>query len=174
MLELADQEFISIRDELETYSGGLQLKAAGSTEELMIDKITYTDFVLNDELSRELDDEIAQKCRYRLDNTVEPEWVLSFLEVLGVRTIQALRALLISEREFVLERAGIVGGNNSSAEVQMYHRGLAGFFLVQVLFAKSQDEGLIEWYTEQNKWDKGFVQDMLDYGHKILADHTTG
>ncbi|WP_052962023.1 GTP pyrophosphokinase family protein [Pseudomonas fluorescens] len=151
LLELADQEFIGIRDELENYSLAVEAKIAnlpdkdGGALDVLVDKVSLQKFLEFDPLVSELDAEICQilnaTCGADLKHALQD---VSRLKVVGIETLAELKAALNDNRNLIIERARDVskmkwGDPPIQREDLQLRYAICVLYLLQVLAGKSGD-----------------------------------
>jgi len=150
LLELADQEFIGIRDALQQYSLDVtaqvetasEKKDDGESVDTLIDKISLLKFLELDPLVLELDNKICEILGGSRSPNVE--YALSDigrLKLLGINTLGELKRSLVIKKDFVLRRATMVaqaGTIKPEGEKNTGVRyGISILYLVQVLISQS-------------------------------------
>lgn len=148
LLELADQEFVSIRSELQKYEKSVKLEILKNPEKVALDKVTYLDFICSDEKCVSMDSEIASLCNFKFFET--PKNVAKQLDGIlffGLKTIEQLKKSLIENEPEIMRRAADVAAQIATSNKSMHvSRGVSIFYLSQVLAAKSKDPEVIEAY----------------------------
>ena len=102
LLELADQEFVTIRDGLSEYQKNLPKEIRSSSTIVTLDKLSLTEFFNSNRLVKSLDEQIATMCGSRLIDDAELiERDLIHLNFLGIKNISELEAALKSTEKFI-------------------------------------------------------------------------
>lgn len=102
LLELADQEFVSIRKDLETYARGLpaQLDAAGAS--VALDGVSLATLLDRPE-TRSVDAAIAAELGQPLaGEPFYPDYLLKLLVATGVRTVEHARKGIVDDQRLIL------------------------------------------------------------------------
>lgn len=146
LLELADQEFIGIREALQAYSQDVASKVESSavTEvvDTYIDKVSLTKFLELDPFVLDLDLEIIKI----LGVTSSPvDWDqaeadINRLKLVGVETLAQLKAALLANRGLVLARAkSIVESRPPGKDVprRSLRKAISVLYLAQVLAVRN-------------------------------------
>jgi len=146
LLELADQEFVSIREELKRYQKSMKTEVAKNPEKVMLDKVTYLDFVLGNDCVMNLDSKVAELCNFKL--YPEPKNIARQLDSLlffGLDTVDKLQQALVDNEVDILRRAQDVRAKRShKTESTPASPGISIFYLTQVLAGKSGDVEVID------------------------------
>ena len=89
LLELADDEFRQIRDDLKDYQRSLQTTVLGDPSRVLLDLASITAFIESEPLVRETDQRIAAVTASPLDGFIDAQSGLERLELVGVSTCQS-------------------------------------------------------------------------------------
>lgn len=165
LLELADQEFVSIRTDLDNYEASIEEEE--NSGDALLDKVTYTSFVINDDDCRRLDAEVAVICKYNLVDIIETEKCLAVCALLEIYTIGALRRTLVENRQAIMARATKVSESRAGLLFADIGRGVSVFLLQQVIVAKLQDIELAKTYCALNDWSEEFVPYLIEFGLEL-------
>ena len=167
LLELADQEFVSIRSELVKYEKSVKLEILKNPDKVALDKVTYLDFVSSDAKCLVVDAAIADLCKFTFFET--PKNVSKQLDGLlffGVKTIEQLKKALIENEADIMRRAADVAETRSSKEKSApVSRGISIFYLTHVLAANSRDPELIDAFLTARNLPAGakFKEYLLNF-----------
>jgi len=102
LLEVADDEFVSIRDNLQEYERELPMLIAGAPEEVLIDKASLLSFIQTNSLVTEIDRIIANSVGIQMGESVHPlDPLMAQLRYIDVKNIAELNALLQREKETI-------------------------------------------------------------------------
>lgn len=102
LLELADQEFVTIRRDLERYAAELPRRIAAAREAVPLDRLSLVALLECDEV-RELDAAIARELGKDLgDDAFFPEYLLRMLRTSGLRTVTEAREGVVRHRGAIL------------------------------------------------------------------------
>ena len=150
LLELADQEFLAIRGELEAYAGALPEQIAMSPASVPLDKASLTSFAQSSLIVRSLDQRIADVKDARLGE-LSPGLIsmsLVRLEELGLETIEQVDRGINRYADDVVALADVFIPDQPPRGVRPEDRQLAGgtglFYLCYVLALESTDEGAVD------------------------------
>ena len=148
LLELADQEFIGIREALKEYSIDVAAKVETSIEpvdgepDVFIDKVSLAKFYEVDPLVQKLDEQIVEIMGGRRGSELKHALAdISRLKTLGIETLARLKEELASNENYVLERARFIARskNGASDDDKEYRIAICVFYLLQILAAKAVD-----------------------------------
>jgi len=147
LLELADQEFISIKDELDAYESSVPEKIESAPQLVGIDKASLTAFLSKSELVKALDDKIAAfgKARIKFEEEPVANHVLR-LKFFGIETMSGLETNLREHSKILLSIAEkwLTGSN-----LQYLNRGISIFYLGYALAARTLDAARIRNYIDK-------------------------
>jgi len=107
LLEVADSEFVNIKDRLASYAETISQKIADEPEEVYIDKLSLESFINENGLIKEINQQITDKTGlqvrdylpFRASNRIEE------LHYLGIETISELELKLSENKEILIEWA---------------------------------------------------------------------
>lgn len=174
LLELADEEFMTIRDAVEEYEQSLPARLADASAVVPIDAESYSAFVNTDQIVARIDERIAKPLGAILTE-MESKYVgsrVAMMNALGFDTIGDLRNALIQNEDVVVEVADrwlsrdggeLKGYDWSSLEMS---RGISTFYLGYVLLLQSGDKKFMMHYV--NKYlmrGDNLVREILDIFH---------
>jgi len=138
LLEIADAEFMQIRDGLEEYGARVQEQIVLTPDEIEIDNVSLQAFIEGDASVKMLDQVIAESLRCELEDACDVEGLVTYLTRVGISTIQELReAIRLNEGRMralcaELEKVPNVGSHT-------VERGISLFHLFQVMIALQHD-----------------------------------
>jgi ppGpp synthetase/RelA/SpoT-type nucleotidyltranferase len=111
LLELADKEFMSIRDNITAYSDNIRNRIANNeANDITIDLVSLREYVLHNHAMRDFLGKIAGVCNAEISD-ISPEVYLDQLHFLGKRTIGDLQDMLAENGEYALKLAKYSLGN---------------------------------------------------------------
>ncbi len=94
LLEIADERFASIRDNVKKYGTEIRQRIADNTaEELLIDRVSLKEYMLRNKKMREFLESLASICGAQISE-IDPEAYLPQLEWLGKNTIGDMQKML--------------------------------------------------------------------------------
>ena len=135
LLELADEEFITIRDALIAYRDKLPQEIKKSPATITLDKLSLAQFLKSNPVAKNLDAKVASffgATLYDHDQSLENDLIQ--LNFLGIKTISELEAALQSNRELILKFAKSWIGSLGEPQIV---RGISLLYLGYVLVAQS-------------------------------------
>lgn len=166
LLELADQEFVSIRSELQKYEKSVKLEILNSPEKVALDKVTYLDFIYSDKKCISIDSAIADLCDFKfLDEPKNVAKQLDGILFFGLKTIEQLKKSLVDNEQDIMRRAADVAAQRGSINrSQLVSKGISIFYLSHVLAANSKDPELIEaFFTVRGIGGTQFKEYLLEF-----------
>ncbi len=134
LLELADMEFESIRNQLVSYEKEIEATISDKPETIEIDKISLLEFFNKNEYVKSLDRRIIELANIsHLDEASSDSisYDIEFAELFKIRSISDLLTLLEENEDNILTRANDADGKQSSS-----YNGISVFYLSHVLLAK--------------------------------------
>jgi len=140
LLEIADEEFTSIRDALREYERAVPGRIVASPRLVGLDKASLTAFVEGSELVQRLDQGIASATGAQLvqDDPDFLEGDATLFAAVGIRTIAELDAAVRRDAPLVAEfsRVWLEGDDHTQ-----FHVGISLFYLWYVLVARTLSPG---------------------------------
>lgn len=105
LLELADDEFVRVRDTVHAYTEDIRQKIINDeADDVLIDKVSLQEYVLRNKKMRSFLDEIAAICGSEISE-ISPDSYMEQLRWLGKRTLGDLERLLEENRAIALSMA---------------------------------------------------------------------
>lgn len=90
LLELADDEFKRIKDDIELYSAEIDIKIFEKPEDILIDKVSLEHFISNSPVVKGLGNIIASNVNAKITDTVQISFYVKQMEYFNIRTIDDL------------------------------------------------------------------------------------
>ncbi|MCE5265873.1 MAG: hypothetical protein LLG97_20375 [Deltaproteobacteria bacterium] len=148
LLEIADKEFTSIRQELNTYETRLPSRIEQTPEEVLIDKSSFKAFLIASNTLRSLDQKIAKFAGGGISemNEISYEHDVAALHDVGLTTIAQLESALCEREEFILKFAQDWLEGTTAGVGQ----GVSLLYLGYVLLGEAGDIGRIIKYLADN------------------------
>ncbi|QVX15782.1 hypothetical protein DB356_14220 [Pseudomonas congelans] len=162
LLELADQEFIGIRKDLDTYDSSVKDRMKKGDAEILLDKISLSNFIASNAVCLDIDQAIAKIRGIPLYSSEVVPRVMEGLQQLGVLTISELESKLNEFRHAIIVRIEDVASQVSLGPKKIPF-GSCIFFLVQVMVASTKDEKFITEYVALNHWPSSFVKYLMSF-----------
>ncbi|WP_429188095.1 GTP pyrophosphokinase [Aeromonas veronii] len=172
LLELADDQFIQIRNELNNYENNIQTIMFEAPQDVSIDSISIFNYINSSELLHDLDSEIAKILNVDLielskDNAARH---VKYLVYFQIDTISQLEQKISALRGFIIQRAKDIGQYTESDKVS---RGISIFYLYQVLASKLGSESeILEFLNKMSlSWEEKreeFSKYLYQFGKTIL------
>lgn len=169
LLELADDEFLRLREELAGYQEKVRLDFTKHPQNIDIDPITLAYFIKKDRYLLKMEKEIARKKNGSLDESLDNQAIniasafwASDLARIGIRTIESLRNSLRSSRAIIESYC-----DHNISPGDSLHRGFAIFTLVLLSIGQSRDEKqILETLREmgmQPKNSPSYVKHLMEF-----------
>lgn len=137
LLEIADDQFINIREDLKKYEKEVQENITKSPEFVEIDAVSILEFIITNVLVQDLDKTIAEECGFKIqevDKSIASRHI-KYLKYFGIESISQLAEEIEKNKNNILLRvADIKKEGDEMGETAS--RGLSIFYLHQVLAAK--------------------------------------
>ncbi|TMP86926.1 hypothetical protein CWC05_10640 [Pseudoalteromonas ruthenica] len=136
LLELADDQFVQIRDDLNEYEKTVQTTIKTTPEKIGIDTISIYEYANNSGVVKEIDMDVAKLANLKLKplDKDDASRHVKYLQFFGVESISDLENELSKNKEYILKRAQDIEGDN-----QTVSSGISIFYLHQILAAKTLD-----------------------------------
>jgi ppGpp synthetase/RelA/SpoT-type nucleotidyltranferase len=144
LLELADQEFVSIREELATYEQEVSQQIVVAPQAVALDRASLTAFVEDNPVVRHLDEYLADLMGAELAGDDTEYSVVAKWRELGILTIGALDTTLTSHEGTIRTFAKFWLSRDSKSKrsyTSIYH-GISLFYLRYVVLAERADREL--------------------------------
>lgn len=159
LLEIADNEFINIRNSLSGYEKHIEKAIETSLEGIDINAISLYEFINTSPVINELDKNIATilKCDI-IESSKEKSLVSGLIEhidYLGIETVLELEKMLEENYNNVIIRVKIIDQD----EIESLRSGISILYLLQVLAIKKFDENEIYEYIKMAKYGDNFVSE---------------
>lgn len=160
LLELADQEFNSIRNEIIDYTRRVEAEVNYKVVNVGIDRVSYEAFILKNEISRQIDEELASAvgCSLEFDKNDDYASQINRLKFFGIDNISGLIQHLERFKTEIVDLAVAVFARPSRAGINSANMkldwGIACFYLCHLLAGKST-EAVLDAYLLENNWHLG-------------------
>ena len=99
LLELADDEFKRIKDDIELYSAEIDVKIVEKPGDILIDKVSLEHFISNSLIVNELSETIALNVNAKLKNTNQISYYVKQMAYLNIETIDDLEKSIVKNKE---------------------------------------------------------------------------
>jgi len=99
LLELADKEFLSIRNSLSVYKDYVSSNINEFNEEILIDKISLSEYIHSNQQLLKLNRQIADICDSKLSISKNIERYIKYLQLIEIKTIKELNNALLEEKD---------------------------------------------------------------------------
>jgi ppGpp synthetase/RelA/SpoT-type nucleotidyltranferase len=170
LLELADEEFMTIRDELKDYEQSLPARLAESATELPIDAESMLAFVNTDQVVRRLDEAIAKVVQSELTDVDSKgtSWPVRQMTFLGLSSIGAIKEELLRYEDLVLEVAQrwLVRNQSESDDPRWSEtgmpRGISIFYLAYTMLLQRGSRSELEKYAVKFFHNDNLADSLLE------------
>jgi ppGpp synthetase/RelA/SpoT-type nucleotidyltranferase len=142
LLELADQEFVRIRESLDKYQEVLPEAIQQRPSEVFLDKQSLTQFLNTNPIALSLDQFIISLFEAKEFKSGDAQRDIKMLEFVGISTIKDLDTKLRANQEQIKKFA--TEWIKTKDPKKLVPQGISLFYLFYVLLAKLGDKGKIE------------------------------
>jgi ppGpp synthetase/RelA/SpoT-type nucleotidyltranferase len=150
LLEMGDDEFESIRNELETYAVNIKKEIPIAPSKVLIDRLSLIAFVTQDIGYQKLDKNLVDYAGAELED-ITNEYAdsrVGELQYVGLKTIQELKSALEQKPDTVMK---VFKERIRPGAMRSISRGITLFYLVQALIAERGDlEGTVKALEDLN------------------------
>jgi ppGpp synthetase/RelA/SpoT-type nucleotidyltranferase len=150
LLEIADQEFESIRNELANYAARVEEEMKTEPSQVEIDDVSVAAFYRADGLCRELDEAMARQLNLNIEPpALDAQRLADELRYVGLLTMSDLRGELEANRDLILcQFAKRVG--ELPPGTRALSRGLCLLHFIQVKLARIGLPAMVDFYKKFN------------------------
>ncbi|HDY7438616.1 TPA: hypothetical protein RQJ43_004470 [Vibrio vulnificus] len=137
LLELADEQFIHIRDELEEYEKDVKDSIVKTPQNVTFDKVSIYNYLKSSELVEKIDSEVANVANAPL-RELSKDFAgrfIKYLSYFNIETIPKLEKLLSDNHDLILLRSRDIKATQGSLS-----KGISVFLLFQVLASHLETE----------------------------------
>ncbi|EKN5996071.1 hypothetical protein DVP09_21350 [Yersinia enterocolitica] len=168
LFELADAEFISIRNYLDKYKIEVQSKIRTDLESMPLDKVTLTEYAENSIVVQDIIKRIGSEVGLPLTIQTGPmvDNVLRHLFYMNIKSISQLEKLLLEHTDEVIKRCKVIHQRKTDiSNSDSVPREILFAYLVQYLVAKNKDINEVMSYLDvvrKNASDnKDFAMELI-------------
>jgi putative GTP pyrophosphokinase len=190
LLEVADSEFLAIRNELVAYQNTVEKTVSSNPSSTLIDRDSVTAFIQSNGLVQELDNDVAKAGQSYINEKEPSLYLASLLQGVGLGTISDIEhALQLEKRRLVpFARAWWAvpdWEDQGEAEMELmddlantgFSPGISLFYLAHMLIAKTRSATRVEAYL--NEFSIGMDSERRFYAHELIkayekAQHIAG
>jgi len=174
LLELADQEFQTVRDEIENYERDLPQLVLNKPRTVEIDKSSLDVYVKLNDLPKTIDQQIADACNSYLTEDASVDYALIRLNWLGITNIAEISDHLSALKETIICFAIDFLGASDSKDKSML-RGMSLFYLAYVLIAQRSPQEIEQFFLDatnigDSRDTKKFVKMITETYSKAMAN----
>ncbi|WP_412021678.1 GTP pyrophosphokinase family protein [Burkholderia cepacia] len=157
LLELADEEFMTIRKELDAYERNLNRRLSQNSNDVELDGASYFAFVNRDEVAKRIDEAIVSPGGGKLIRSprIRSDRRVSQLLYVGIGRIDQLKQLLEEYEEQIVKFAHLFVTRNGKDVSDVIWppegvwRGISTFYLVYVLLTLGGREAQLTEYVKK-------------------------
>jgi len=172
MLEIADKEFLQIRDDLIKYEETVPNEIEKNPEWVFIDKLSLISFIENSKVVKEIDISIAKLCKAKLVKQETDDSDVDGLYFVGLESISELENALITYKDQIVKFAEKWLEGKEYAQL---FSGISVFYLKYVIVGKIGDICRAEEYLnlcnigpDDDEGIEQIAQDIIDIYLQIL------
>ncbi|MCK9398300.1 MAG: hypothetical protein M0Q44_22280 [Methylobacter sp.] len=170
LLELADDQFIQIRDDLDRYKKTVQESIISEPESISVDAVSVYEFANTSQLVKNLDTQISAITNLTIKEIEKKDvtGLIKYLQFFGIKSISQLNEALEANSDLILRRAKDVNSKGGTAI-----KGLCIFYLSHALAAKTRNKEEIEAYVNvmgllPSKAGEEFADYLLNLGQDFV------
>jgi putative GTP pyrophosphokinase len=151
LLELADDEFVKIRSDLDAYSREVSVKIVQSPRDVSLDRISLIDFARADSLVRSLDSAIAANLGFTIQRNEDSiAGNVEKLHYFGLQTIEDLKSALVRHQHNIIRLSEHWAPSEKPViEKGTLSEGISFFYLCHILAGANQNNARIISYLEK-------------------------
>ncbi len=166
LLEIADDEFVSIRDEISEYEAIITERVVSDDDPVFIDKASLSAFVKTSLTLKEVDQAIAQLAKAQLDfNPAYVDRLIKKLLYFELLTIADVEESLVSHRDLVV---GMADANIESGAQETISQGIGLFYLSYTLVTESRSVDKLMKYLLVFKLGDDDENDRREFAENFL------
>jgi len=165
LLELADKEFLSIRNLISKYKDYVSSNINKDDEEILLDKVSFLEFINTNQQLKQLNLKIANICEINLNENDYDERDIKYLQLLEIKTIKELNTALLEDKDLACYIAQEVLSNEKHST---FSKTIGLFYLFYARISKKLNVNEI--YTILNKSNIYFEFDneRWDFVNKLI------
>jgi ppGpp synthetase/RelA/SpoT-type nucleotidyltranferase len=168
LLELADKEFLGIRNSLSAYKDYVSSNINKYNEEILLDKISLVEFINTNRQLKQLSQQIADICgSYLLIEDYSIEGDLKYLQLLKIKTIRELNTALLEDKDLAYYIAQVILSNIEPPKFLFMTIGLFYLFYARISKIKEKNEIYtilsktnISYGSDDERWN--FVDKLIE------------
>ena len=155
LLELADEEFDSIKEQIEDYSLEIEKKIMTAPKEVAIDNISMKTYILTSPIVKKLDKRLAMILEFELRNEARTKFAVKMCNYFSIKTIQKLETLISSEKDNIIEFIKQLIKIRGKPLQRVVTRGLSLTYLAYVLITEQRDiNPIIDYFKSMEIFSK--------------------
>lgn len=169
LLELADREFIHIKEDLKQYEYDLPKQMKDNPESVKIDKLSLKQFIMNNIIVKQIEEDFSKTTNIKIYDSNNIDMLVNRLDDINIYTISDLEEQLINNKKLIAELLVKILMETDTKDIAA---GISIYYLFLVLIAKDKDvheftrilEKLINMKIDNNY--KTFAEDVISVIHK--------
>jgi putative GTP pyrophosphokinase len=180
LLEVADDEFINIRQSLETYAKDIPSAILSYPEKVTIDKLSLSDFIKRNPLILKLDQAIANNLHYEQLITLQDLILrdVEYLNYFSIQTIAELSELLDRYQHQIIALSHLFAHETDLSEEKDRYlpTGISIFYLCYILASSQANPDRIREYLTKMEIASGeareaLIEDLVHFSQTHLLGH---
>ena len=168
LLELADQEFRTIRERIFSYSNEVLTDIQSDPENVNLDAISLSTLILNDDPIKKIDEAIAKTIGVKIKSNDNLNSKFSRdverLYFFNIKTINELKNIINKNKNEIIEFANLWLKRRERHGTKNFSPGITIFYLCYILAIKDTENDKIEKYVTK------FITKTQEKSHKDLAN----
>lgn len=171
MLELADEQFLDIRDKISNYEQEISEKIKDIPEKVSLDKVSYMNFVLENQLVKKLDAYISDKLKFIgiSEEHSDSDRYLERLKYFNINTIGQLDESMKEYESNIIKLTDMWSLELvDELEETFSFRGISIHYLVQLLSAKNGNKDEVRKFIDESEIDVGNIDKACNEYFKAL------
>ena len=173
MLEIADAEFVALRNELSRYENEVPALIEDEPSSVQIDKASLASYFQSSETLRRSDEAIGALTGAKVVSVPSLiDLYLGHLSFIGISTLGELEAALRANEEAIRQFSKTWLAGHKHAAPPTTHQGISIFYLVYVTLGKKRDPARIRVWADKMSVDAqpkrdALVQRVIDVANKL-------
>lgn len=168
LLEIADNEFVNIKNSLEKYEKYVGDTILKSPENISIDAVSLHKFIISSEIVKNLDSKLAEVLNLELTNTNQEysTKLVKNIEYFGMTTIYELSEAIKANENKIIKAVELIYSKTKPSKIKLKN-GISLRFISYVLAAETLTEKGYEDFIEVMKLPSDFTNYLKDLKKEI-------